>query len=260
MLGAVAATGTVIAIFAVLSDKDFGYNFQGALAYNSLTGVTDGSTATTPWFTVLAGILTSNVFLSVIIMGVFAIWIWFWVPAEIAYSTRSMLAWSFDRVAPDRLGYVSERTHTPVVAIGLSTTISIVFMWFIAFKAVAFLTLVEVLLVIWGTVMIAAVIFPVARRRMFEGSPAARIRVAGVPLLSILGFLSTAFFVAVIWLLWDDPNAAGALINFHGSQTSTFWIVVGTLIGAVAWYVGTRIYRRRQGINLDLAFAQIPIE
>ena len=42
MLGAVVATGVVIALFAVLSNKAFGYNFQGAIAYNSLTGVTGG--------------------------------------------------------------------------------------------------------------------------------------------------------------------------------------------------------------------------
>ena len=42
MLGAVVATGLVIAFFAVLANKDFGYTFQGAVAYNALTGVAGG--------------------------------------------------------------------------------------------------------------------------------------------------------------------------------------------------------------------------
>src|SRR5580693_2206113 len=116
MLGAVIATALVIALFAVLSNRDFGYTFQGAIAYNTITGVGAGTTATAPYFAVLAGILGHNVFLSGVILATFAAWIWFWIPAEMAYTTRSMIAWSFDRVAPDRLGFVSETTHTPVVA------------------------------------------------------------------------------------------------------------------------------------------------
>ena len=121
MLGAVIATGLVIALFALLSNKDFGYTFQGAVAFNALSGVGARRRSTAPWFAVLAGILGHNVFLSVVILATFAAWIWFWIPAEMAYTTRSMIAWSFDRVAPDKLGFVSETVHTPVVAIGVST-------------------------------------------------------------------------------------------------------------------------------------------
>lgn len=258
MLGAVVATGGVIALFAVLSNKAFGYDFQGAIAYNALTGSPD-TTATAPYFTVLAGILTSNVFLAVVIMAVFVAWIWFWIPAEIAYTTRSMIAWSFDRIAPDRLGWVSERFHTPVIAIGLSTCGSIVFMWLIAFKGIALLTLVEVLLVVWGTVMVSAVIFPVLRRQLFRASPARRVTVAGLPVMSVAGGLSAVFFGLMIYLLWNDPNAAGPLFTLHDVSTE-FWIMVGVVIAGAAWYIGVRYYRRRQGINLDLAFQQIPIE
>ncbi len=259
MLGAVAATGILIALFALLSNKAFGYDFQGAIAYNSLTGVTDGSTATAPYFTVLAGILTSNVFVAVIIMAVFVAWIWFWIPAEIAYTTRSMIAWSFDRVAPNRLGWVSERFHTPVIAIGLSTAGSIVFMWLIAFKAIAFLTLIEVLLVVWGAVMVSAILFPRTRRQFFDSSPVKNARVLGIPIMSVTGALSVVFFGAMIYLLWNDPIAAGPLFTLH-HLSREFWIVLGIVVAGALWYAGSKVYRSRQGIDLNLAFAQIPIE
>ncbi len=259
MLGAVLATGTVIALFAVLSNRAFGYEFQGAIAYNALTGVEGGATAATPWFTVLAGILTANVPLAIIIMTVFVAWIWFWIPAEIAYTTRSMIAWSFDRVAPDRLGRVSERFHTPVLAIAVSTAGAIGFMWLIAYREVAFLTLVEVLLVVWGTAMVAAVFFPSSRSQLFESSPAARSRLGGIPVMSITGAVSTLFFAAMIYLLWNDTNAAGPLFTSEG-LTREFWLVLGIVLAGTAWYLGARTYRRRQGIDLDLAFRQIPIE
>jgi amino acid transporter len=258
MLGAVIATAVVIALFALLSNKDFGYTFQGAVAFNALNGI-PATTSTAPWFAVLAGILGHNVFLSVVILATFAAWIWFWIPAELAYTTRSMIAWSFDRVAPDKLGFVSETVHTPVVAIGVSTVGAVIFMWLIAFKAVAFLTFIEVLLVVWGAVMISAVIFPARRRQLYEASPARNFRLLGMPIMPVAGAVSAVFFAVMIWLLWKDPIAAGALIK-PSKMPVEFWITIAAVVIGTAWYIWVKAYRKRQGINIRLAFQQIPIE
>ncbi|HEX9520097.1 MAG TPA: amino acid permease [Streptosporangiaceae bacterium] len=258
MLGAVIATAIVIALFAVLANKDFGYTFQGAVAFNALSGVS-ATTSTAPWFAVLAGILGHNVFLSVIILATFAAWIWFWIPAELAYTTRSMIAWSFDRVAPDKLGFVSETVHTPVVAIGVSTAGAVVFMWLIAFKAVVFLTFIEVLLVVWGTVMISAVIFPLRRRRLYESSPAKNFRLLGIPIMPVAGAISAAFFAVMFVLLWNDTVAAGPLFK-PSKMPVEFWITLAAVVLGTAWYLFIKAYRKRRGINIRLAFQQIPIE
>jgi basic amino acid/polyamine antiporter, APA family len=262
MFGAVIATGLLIALFDGLAAKAFGYNFQGAIGFNSLNGVAGGSTEATvgaaPWFTVLAGILTGNVVLAVIIMATFVAWIWFWIPAELAYTTRTMIAWSFDRLAPDRLGYVGERVHTPLVAIGLSTAGSIVFMWLIAYRSIALLSLIEALLVAWGVAMAAAVVFPSRRRDFYEASPV-RWKIAGVPVMSLGGAVAALFFVYVGYLLWNDPVAAGPMFTLH-HLSREFWIVLGIVAFGIVWFAGTKLYRRRQGIDIDLAFRQIPIE
>jgi hypothetical protein len=44
MLGAVAATGLLIALFDGLAAKAFGYEFQGAVGFNSISAIADGST------------------------------------------------------------------------------------------------------------------------------------------------------------------------------------------------------------------------
>lgn len=263
MFGAVIASALLIALVGLLADRVFGHDFQAALGWNSINAVEGGSIEATvgaaPWFTVLAGILTNNVILTTIVMATFVAWIWFWIPAEFAYTTRTMIAWSFDRVAPDWLGHVSERFHTPVVAIGLSTIASIVFMWLIAYQAIALLTLIEVLLVIWGAAMVAAVLFPYLQAELFRLSPAAKLRIAGVPVMVITGFVTTLFFLWTIVTLWNDPIAAGPLISSE-HITLEFWIVLGTVVFGIVWYVAMRAYRRRQGIDVDLAFKQIPIE
>jgi amino acid transporter len=176
-----------------------------------------------------------------------------------AYTTRSMIAWSFDRVAPDRLGFVSETTHTPVVAISISTAGAVVFMWLIAYKAVAFLTFIEVLLVIWGTVAVAAVVFPLIRRSLYESSPVRNFKILGVPVMPLAGGIATAFMGYAFWLLWEDPNAAGPLIK-PSKMPVEAWITLGAVVAATAWYLGAKAYRRRRGINISLAFQQIPIE
>jgi len=263
MFGAVIVAALIIALISVLSDKTFGYDFQAAIGYNSILGNLDGSiensVGAAPWFTVLAGILTQSVWLTTIIMAAFVAWIWFWIPAEIAYTTRTMIAWSFDRLAPDALGRVSDRFHTPVVAIGLSTVVAIMFMALLAYANVAFLTFIEVLLVVWATSMLAAVFFPAAQPELYKLSPASRATFAGLPVMSITGLVATGFFALVIWMLWNDPNAAGPLFTTE-SVTLEFWITLGAIVGGGIWYVAIRARRRQEGIDLDQAFRQIPIE
>lgn len=263
MLGAVLATGALIALFAGLASRAFGDTFQGAIAWNSLNGVAHGSTEGTigasPWFTVLAGILSGNSVIAAIVMATFAAWIWFWIPAELAYATRSMIAWSFDRIAPEKLGYVSRRFHTPTIAIGLSTAGAILFMWLIAYRNFALLTLIEIIVVVWGLTALSAVVFPWARRSFFEGSPASAWRVFGIPVMSLTGIVSVAFFTLAFVLLWRDPIAAGRMVDFHHT-TREFWITVGVAFFGIVWYAGMKMYRRRQGIDIGLAFRQIPIE
>src|SRR3954453_15310602 len=141
-------------------------------------------------------------------MAAFVAWFWFWVPAEIAYTTRSMIAWSFDRLVPSQMGYVSRRFHPPVVAIAIGTAGSIAFMWLIAFHGIALLTLIEALLVIWGTAMVAAIVFPWTGKRFSEPPPVKGYTVGGIPVMSITALLSTAFFILAFVLLWKDTNAA----------------------------------------------------
>lgn len=270
MIGAVIATGLVIALVDVLATKVFTYDFQGAIGYNSIVGLVDPSTdawaystessiGASPWFTVLVGILADNILLVITVMATFVAWIWFWIPAEIAYTTRTMIAWSFDRIGPDRLGAVSKRFGTPVTAIWISTAGAVVFMWFIAYRAIALLTLIEALTIVWGTAMVAAVFFPWARKSLFQASPASEHRIAGVPLMSITGAVAAVFLGIVLVMLWNDEIAAGPLFSSAGVR-GEFWLLLGLVVFGILWYLVIKAYRRRRGIDISLAFKQIPIE
>lgn len=270
ILGALVATGLVIAAFDILATRIFGYHFQGAIGFNSIVGLfdpssdawaysTESSIGASPWFTVLIGILADNILLVVVVMATFVAWIWFWIPAELAYTTRTMIAWSFDRIAPDRLGDVSQRFNTPTTAIWLSTAGAVVFMWFIAFRAIALLTLIEALTVVWGTAMVAAVTFPRTRPNLYQMSPASEQKLGGIPLMSVTGLLGAAFLLMVLIMLWNDVNAAGPLFTADGVR-GELWLLAAVVAFGVVWYLGAKAYRRRQGVDISLAFKQIPIE
>src|SRR6266511_4407118 len=58
--------------------------------------------------------------------------------------------------------------------------------------------------------------------------------------------------------VWTDPIAAGPMIK--KPLPVEFWITTGTAALGTLWYLGVKAYRRRQGIDIRLAFQQIPIE
>jgi hypothetical protein len=65
-----------------------------------------------------------------------------------------------------------------------------------------------------------------------------------------LGFLAAQFY---FWNLWFDPIAAG-----HGTvQLETVGVV---FLAGIVFYFAMAAYRRTQGIDVRLAFKEIPIE
>lgn len=252
ILGSLATAGVIIIAFAVLSNKVFGYDFQGAIAYNTEVAP-EQTTAIAPYFTLLAGILTDNVVWTVLIAAAFAAWSYFWIPAELIYTQRTMVAWSFDRLAPEKLGYVSERFHTPIVAILLSIAVAIFFMWVIAYTSYGTLVLIQGIVLAWGVTMAGGVVFPWRRKELFERSPVASWKIAGIPVFSIVSLLALAFFSWVFYLLWNDELAAG-------HSTRSVVSLAGMIGGGIVIYALTRWYRRRQGLRVELAFREIPIE
>jgi divalent metal cation (Fe/Co/Zn/Cd) transporter len=77
--------------------------------------------------------------------------------------------------------------------------------------------------------------------------------------MPVAGAISAVFMAAMFVLLWRDPIAAGALI--HPSKMPVeAWVTLAAIVLGAAWYIGVRRYRKRQGIDISLAFQQIPIE
>jgi amino acid transporter len=252
IVGSVVVAAIAIGIVSGLANRAFGYEFQGALVFNASADPAH-STPVAPWVTLLASIAGNNAAIAVIIALTFVAWIYFWIPAELIYPQRAFLAWSFDRMAPEAVSYVSPRFHTPVVAIALTIVICVAFMAVIAFTTLGSLVFIMGTYVVWGITMLIGIVFPYLRPHMFAESPAARYKLGSIPVMSIVSAIAAVFFGWALWLLWNDPIAAG-----HDTRVL---VTLGvTLLLGVLLYVVMYALRRREGIRVELAFKEIPIE
>jgi amino acid transporter len=252
MAGSVLFSAAWMLLLAAVVLRVIPYDFIGAV------GAADpGKTGLgfTPVFTELISVLTSN-WLVLLLIGVgFCLWTYAWLPIYIITTTRNMLAWAFDGLLPQRISTVDERFHSPIVAILLSSALGIVFLAIYAFDT-SFATISGFFGQVWTYMLagLAAIVLPYKLKDLFEGSPV-RWRLAGVPVLSIVGALSIVGMGVIEYAYLNDPNSG---ISFKAP--TMILINVAVLLSGFVFYGVTRFVRARQGIDLGLAFAEIPPE
>jgi APA family basic amino acid/polyamine antiporter len=255
MLGAVLVATVAWIITVWLAYKVFGFEFLGTAVFNVLTANGGLTTPTDPSVALLTGILTKSPLITVLTsLGLF-LWMWMWIPAMHTFGVRAVVAWAFDRVAPAPLATISEKYHTPIVAITATTVVNLIFMALFVFTPwfSKIVILIEAAVLAWSVVLGAGMFFPYLRPQLYEKSPIAGKTVFGLPIMTVgcfLGFIAAQFY---FWTLFFDPNAAG-------HDPTQVMIVAGVFVLGLAFYYVMKMIRRSQGIDVTLAFKEIPIE
>jgi len=250
---ALLAIGALMLLLpAYLSVTTFDLNGMLGFADPSAYGFVAGAPA---YPELMAIASNSAVFGTVIILG-FAIGLLLWLPQTLLLASRSMFAWSFDRIMPERLSYVDPRSRSPLVAIGVMLVLSIGSTAIYAFTD--WFSAVSVLLGLSLTLLITAVsgiTLPFRQRAMVEGSPYDR-HVLGIPLVSLVGALSLlGFGAAVAIILWDEGSGASLSANPGKLELAVAVYALAFVIYGIA-----RAVRRSQGIDLSLAHRELPPE
>jgi APA family basic amino acid/polyamine antiporter len=254
ILGAILGSVTVWLISFALIYRTMGSDFLGSVTFSNLNAVEGAATPVTPFPTLLTGLGADSVALTILIALGFIGWIWLWIPTQILYPTRAIVAWSLDRVAPDKLGTVSERTHTPIPAIVLCLAGGIAFVGMLAFTTFFQLVIfIEVAVLAWALVLLAGVFFPYRRPDIYGRSPLANVKIAGLPIMSVACALGAIAAFLFFFNLFFDDFAAGH--SRHSMSVLIGWFVGSFVVYWIMWFI-----RRRQGVNVDLAFKEIPIE
>jgi amino acid transporter len=252
MIGAVLLAGVVVAAFAPAINSTVGHNLLGALSWNS-SEAPEQSTAVPPYAPLLIALGTGSTLLGVIVGLGFVAWFMLLIPAQLLYGQRIMMAWSFDRMMPDRLGSVNPRFRSPVVAIVVSWIAGVAALAMLLYGGLNKLVFVEGIVFVWCVALAVGAAFPWLRPAFYERSPVSRYRLGRLPLMTVVCGLGCAFGIYALILNLGDSLAAG-----H-SKNAILPNVALLVIGVVVYFV-VRAIRRSQGVDVDLVYREIPID
>jgi len=170
------------------------------------------------------------------------------------FLSRPMLAWSFDRILPSKLSLVNSRFGSPVVAIAVTLILAASGWTLELYTTYAGVILDSLLIkfVGWAIVSIAAIAIPFRQKKLFQES-SVNYKVGGLPVLSIAGFASFLVFAYFV------VNSITTTV-FYTPTTDQGAFLIVLFGGAIVYYFLARAYRRRQGIDLSLAFKELPPE
>jgi amino acid transporter len=252
MPGAVGLAVVVLALLVPTFAHVVGYDFSAQLGLANPAAY--GFAAGAPAYPELVGIAAGSPVVGAIAILGFTIGLVVWLPQTLLLVSRNMFAWSFDRVMPEKLSQVDPRSRSPLWAIGVMLVLSVASTavyaftdWFSSLSALLGLTLP---LLVTG---IAGALLPFRRRALVEASPYNR-RVAGIPVLTLVGSLAVLGFGAAIAVLLWDPGSGASLAEDPGKLALALAVYA---VGLAIWFVA-RAVRRAQGIDIDLAYRELP--
>ena len=252
MVGAVALAGVLIAIYVPAVNNTVGHNLLGALAWNSAEAP-EFSTPVAPHLPLVIALGSGSAAIGLIVGLAFVAWYLFLIPAQLIYSERVMMAWSFDGVMPAWLGAVSPRYRSPIAAIVVSLVAAIGFFALLVYGPLGKLVFVEGIVSVWVVTLGVGIFFPWLKPEFFKQSPASQYYVGRIPLMSMVCALGFAFGCFILYLYFTDSLAAG-----HSATAIVPNLAL--LAGGIVTYLIAKAVRKSRGMDLELAFKQLPIE
>jgi amino acid transporter len=256
IVGGVLLNGLVMLLLALAFLQATHSTWASALAYLSNNDPHKLGLPVSPGFNLVGGVLTSNVVLLLVIGIGFVLWALMGTPLSQLQATRYLLAWSLDRTMPEWMSDVSEKRHTPVKAIVITTiTGELGLVVLLAWQSASLLGALLAQLVALAIVCVAGVVFPWRLPDVWRSAGAKRL--FGVPTVALAGSLGAVLMIALIVLMTTNKT----LVNVYGSTHHlSLYVTGGVLVAGALWYSGAWFVNRRRGIDLSLAYKGIPPE
>jgi len=263
ILGILVSYAFIVGFF-FLSFNIFGTDFLYAMSSLSAAGSAVYTLPVGPSTSFLISMLTSNPVLVFMVGSALLVsWIIFPLPVLLSGS-RVIFAWSFDRVIPEKLANVNDRFHSPIIALVLCGVIGVFWAYMNAYYgyilALMGISLLQALG--WAVPGFIAAAFPYMKRDLYEQTvgklPSAFSRkIGGVPILTIGGIVQgismLIYGYSLLWPTLTFTNLSPAVVN---SIESLVVIVIAGLV----YYLAAKAYRKKQGLDLNMVFTQIPPE
>lgn len=245
-----AGIATLALTWAMLSA--FGRTFWANLG-NADSGAFGLST--TPTLGEVSGYALGNAVIGIVLMGGLALWTYVWIAPYTVLVTRSALAWSLDRLAPEKLAWVHPRWHSPVWGLAMIFVLGCMTSALYTFGGLSVLTGTIGLTASMLVVAVAGIVLPFRHRELWRSSPAGGT-VGGLPLISVVSAVAIPLLLLIEWALIADVNSGASL---EANPGRLLGVVVVFFVGLPLFYV-IRAVQKRRGVDIDLAYKEIPPE
>ncbi|MGC9221152.1 MAG: APC family permease [Solirubrobacteraceae bacterium] len=253
MGGALVATTIVAAVLFLLFSKTFGWSFY--MAGNNAYYAGTLPIGVFPYPATLAAMIFSSPVLQFILIAVMSLWFFGWVGSVFLSSTRVVFATSFDRILPEKVASVS-KSGVPYWALALmllpSIPLAALYAWSKTFATYTLDATLVIALTFLGTTITAGIL-PWRKPEIYNASPIAKYKVLGLPIIT---FAAIMFGAILIWALvkWFSDSVYGV------NATSSLYFMGGMYVLAIVIYVVSKQVRKRQGIDLNMVYGEIPVE
>jgi amino acid transporter len=260
MFGGLWITVALSVLFLVLVNKTMGtafYNNSNALYWSAYYGgKVPAAIPIWPYPVMFVGWLVHNQIFQVALIIVMFLWFIAWVGTLFLSSTRVIFAAAFDRILPDRAAEVSEKRKVPLYSLVLMLLPAVGLGALYAYNSTFASYTLDATLVIAVTYFftaIAVVLLPFIKKELWQASPASRIKLFGVPIVPVAGWITIGLlgYNLYEWL----TNA-----NYGVNNKDSLYYMGGMYVLALLIYVVARVVRSRQGIDLGLINKEIPVE
>jgi amino acid transporter len=256
MMWALLASGFVTALLMLGAGHTFGNNFLGSSTYLNYSESKSYVFGAPSGFFFYVSMLTSSTPVIIILNLSVVVAYFVALPVTFLVTTRSLFAWSFDRILPEKVSEVSPKTRSPLIATVIVLIVALIYLALIVWGSSNFLSLLYTAglaeLLTFMVVAIAGIIFPFRRKAMYEGSSINK-KIFGVPMLTVVGIGSLALYI-FFFISLATQDALGA-----NESTGIRAVVIIAAI-AILIYPVSYLINRRRGVDLGLAFRQLPPE
>ena len=243
-------------VVLLLMAKTIGWEFFEAAAYNVNFAVPNAPIPIWPHPVMLAGWLVDNAAFQIALLAVMSLWLWGWFGTLFLSSTRVIFAAAFDRVLPEWAAKISAKRRVPYGALALMVVpglvISAIYCYVSGFSTLVLDATLVIAITYLGTV-VGAAILPWRRATIFNSSPIAKVRVAGIPAITVAAVV-TGLFLIFNLVKWFTDSTYGL------NNATSFKYLAVLYVLALVIYVVAFFYRRSQGIDLRAIHHEIPVE
>ena len=237
------------------------FNFFAAAAYNDVSGGVKGYTMpySSSYFT-LSWIASHQSWIVAWAAALAFMFTSFWSSAvNLLIVTRSTFAWGMDRIGPRWFTDINPRWASPIKLYAFFTIITIIgtglyqLVWQ---SQLGGLTGSGMQMVsTFGITALSAILFAYRKRcrNIWESSPYRAWNILGIPLITIAGCVYFGFICVLLYFAFFDVRTR----DVTGKNLIVFAVV---WIAGISWYFVWRRLNRETGIDMTLAFAELPPE